>query len=234
MLCIYIIKNKINNGIYVGKSIKYKQRKYRHFYNLRNNRHENQHLQHSFNKYGEKNFEIKVLCECEDIDELNKKEIYYIDKYQKEDICYNMKSGGDGSYGYKHSEEAKKRISKAHKGKPIHPEVWKKELSKRMSGENNPAKRPEVRVKLSNANKGNNNSSKRPEVRKKISKSRNKLGLFGFTGVYYSMKKYKPWLRVWMSHITYNGFGTSLGVYNDPLSGQIVYKFVWNEIHQTQ
>ena len=42
---IYIIRNLINNKVYVGKSKNVKQRKNAHFSALKLNKHNNQHLQ---------------------------------------------------------------------------------------------------------------------------------------------------------------------------------------------
>lgn len=63
--CIYTITNKINGKIYVGKSNHFFSRKSHHVVDLRNNSHNNEHLQKAWNKYGEENFLFEVLEECE-------------------------------------------------------------------------------------------------------------------------------------------------------------------------
>ncbi len=62
---IYKIKNIINNKVYIGSSINILDRKRTHLYKLRKNKHENNHLQNSFNKYGEKNFIFSIIIECD-------------------------------------------------------------------------------------------------------------------------------------------------------------------------
>lgn len=62
---IYEIVNTINGKKYIGSSKQLNIRKTRHFSNLRNNRHANSHLQNSFNKYGEENFEFSVILYCD-------------------------------------------------------------------------------------------------------------------------------------------------------------------------
>jgi hypothetical protein len=78
---IYIIKNKIDNKIYVGSSLNVDYRKQKHFWMLKKNVHDNQHLQNSFNLYGESNFEFTIVEECEN-ENLIHRENFYIDYYQ--------------------------------------------------------------------------------------------------------------------------------------------------------
>lgn len=44
----------------------------------------------------------------------------YIEQYNSYNDGYNMTLGGDGSYGFTHSEQSKSLMSKAKKGKPQH------------------------------------------------------------------------------------------------------------------
>ena len=54
---IYKITCKVNNKIYIGSTeVCFKQRFKKHKQRLRNNYHENDYLQKSWNKYGEDNF----------------------------------------------------------------------------------------------------------------------------------------------------------------------------------
>jgi hypothetical protein len=78
---IYIIKNKIDNKIYVGSSLNLDYRKQKHFWMLKKNVHDNQHLQNSFNLYGESNFEFTIVEECEH-EKLILRENFFIDYYQ--------------------------------------------------------------------------------------------------------------------------------------------------------
>lgn len=64
---IYAIRNKINGKVYVGssKSVHYRWgQSHRPF--LRKGDHPNDHLQHSWSKYGEDNFEFEVIEECDE------------------------------------------------------------------------------------------------------------------------------------------------------------------------
>ena len=78
---IYKIENIINHKIYIGSSINLKSREYKHFWMLNKNIHDNNYLQHSFNKFGEKLFIFSILEKCEQ-KSLIEKENYYINEYK--------------------------------------------------------------------------------------------------------------------------------------------------------
>lgn len=79
---IYKITCTKNKKIYIGQTIQDPGQRWRqHLSSLNNNKHSNPPLQHSFNKYGEKNFQFKILKQAETIEELNELEIKYIKKY---------------------------------------------------------------------------------------------------------------------------------------------------------
>ena len=50
---IYMILNLINGKRYIGSSIDIYNRLHEHLHNLKNNKSHNNHLQNSWNKYGE-------------------------------------------------------------------------------------------------------------------------------------------------------------------------------------
>ena len=66
MIGIYSITNIINNKKYIGQSVDIKSRLRNHKWELRHNRHFNDHLQKSFNKYGEICFIFDIVCECKE------------------------------------------------------------------------------------------------------------------------------------------------------------------------
>lgn len=80
---IYCIKNIVNNICYYGSVSKasFKKRFSQHVNTLRSNRHENSKLQHSFNKYGENNFEFLILEILED--NILEKEQEYLNKKEE-------------------------------------------------------------------------------------------------------------------------------------------------------
>ena len=58
---IYIIKNLINNKMYIGYSTNLKYRYYRHVSSLKNNKHDNEHLQKAVIKYNINSLFLKLL-----------------------------------------------------------------------------------------------------------------------------------------------------------------------------
>jgi group I intron endonuclease len=77
---IYRILNKVNNKCYIGSSVNVKDREYKHFWMLRNSRHDNLFLQNSYTKYGYESFTFEVLELCA-TNLLVERENYYINKF---------------------------------------------------------------------------------------------------------------------------------------------------------
>lgn len=74
---IYRIKCKQNGKIYVGRTRQVKHRFAVHATSLRGGYHENKALQEDFNKYGDANFEIKIITKT--ADKHDRSEAYYIE-----------------------------------------------------------------------------------------------------------------------------------------------------------
>lgn len=132
---IYGIQNKVNNNIYVGKTkMDFGDRWDSHRTLLRENKHFNRHLQNAWNKYGEDNFEFKILYKAninEDLDLLEKE---YIAKYKNDGISYNISIGGDGgtNLGKHLSKETKKKIGNKNR-KHMLGKKMSKETKEKMS-----------------------------------------------------------------------------------------------------
>lgn len=108
---IYKIENNINNKVYIGQTINTNGFNGRYSYNLEENTH-NEHLKNSILKYGIENFNIdKEFDIANSQEELDEKEIYWIEYYNSTDpnFGYNKKEGG---YGGVLSDESKLKISK--------------------------------------------------------------------------------------------------------------------------
>lgn len=137
---IYKIENLINGKVYIGQTKEKFQRRYwLHRWQLRNNSHDNTHLQRAWNKYGEENFSFEII-EILTEDKLNEREKYWIKYYRNSVGCYCIQDGGQPNnlnniispeirkrigelnrkrmLGSKLSEETKQKMSKSRKGKP--------------------------------------------------------------------------------------------------------------------
>ena len=121
---IYFIKNKINNKIYIGKSINIKQRLASHKYYLRRNnrskKHVNRFLYNSVQKYGWDNFETGILEEFPEnfTEEFAKERELYWMKFHNStnsDKGYNLRM--DSSTNMIVHEKTRELISELVKGK---------------------------------------------------------------------------------------------------------------------
>ena len=116
--CIYKIQNRINNKVYIGSAIGHYKRKGQHFYLLRNSKHFNNHLQNSWNKYGENNFIFEVLEFIEKLENLKEREEYYIKEYTSNnpEIGFNCRTYCNTNLGVKRSLESRLKQSRNKKG----------------------------------------------------------------------------------------------------------------------
>lgn len=110
---IYMIQNLVNGKIYIGQSVQLNKRIQSHKRTLKNNKHYNSHLQRSYNKYGFENFKFIIVENC-DIEELNKRELYWMNHYNSHDknCGYNSDSPSETEGKYIMSKEAKEKLSK--------------------------------------------------------------------------------------------------------------------------
>ena len=111
---IYKIENTKNGKVYIGRAVNIPNRKSSHFSKLRKGEHGNIYLQHSYVKYGSEAFEFSILEVCSE-SELSELERYYIRTYRETlgiRNVYNMTDGGEGSTGYTHSPEVRRKMSK--------------------------------------------------------------------------------------------------------------------------
>lgn len=103
---IYCIKNKVTGDRYIGQSKNIAKRISSHKTMLKYNKHqysngEKSLLQNAWNKYGENNFEFKIIEFCNE-DKLNEREIFWINKFKcNRSITgsgYNLNNGGAGTH----------------------------------------------------------------------------------------------------------------------------------------
>jgi len=164
---IYVAECTINGKRYVGQTIrKFEERQAHH---KKDSEVCDFKFYRAIRKYGWDNFNWAVIVEgIENIDSLNRLEQYWIKELDTFESGYNSTTGGEG---YIVSDEAKMKISKAHKG--LHwSEETKKKISERLKGRH---LSEETKKKMSESHKGKYLSE---ETKKKMSESRK-----GRTGV---------------------------------------------------
>lgn len=114
-----VYKIVCNDKFYIGSSKNIQQRFYKHRRELRKDVHKNEHLQNSYNKYGEECFNLEIVELC-NINEQYFREQYYIDTlnpvYNKErDVITHIPT-----------EETKIKLSEANKKYYSDPDNLKK------------------------------------------------------------------------------------------------------------
>ena len=168
---IYKIYNMKNKKCYVGSSVNLRKRWGEHLWMLRGNYHFNQHLQRAWNKYGEAEFEFIVLERVEEEEYLVEREQLWINLLNSYEEGYNILPHAGNSLGYTHTEETRRKISMAHRGKHCSKETRQK-ISEAMRGEKSPIYGKhlpkETRQKISEAMRGKKHSD---ETKRKMSES---------------------------------------------------------------
>ncbi len=151
---VYKITCTPNNKIYIGSSKNIQFRIKTHFNKLELNKHINPHLQYAYNLYGKDNFIFEIIEECEELNLLNREQ-FWMDST----LCYNKNIGfnncikADRPLGYRHTEEAKERMSKLKLGTKQSQETIHKRRLKKIGSKHS----EETKRKISNANSGNKN-----------------------------------------------------------------------------
>lgn len=153
---IYHIKNLVSNGIYFGRSVDVPDRLSHHKQQLRRGVHVNKRLQNSWNKHGEQAFEFKMIWE-EVPEKLEELEGFVLEEAWGNERLFNhhkLSSGGflpNNKLGcFPRSEETKKKISLAFKGREF-SEEHKLKISQSKSGLK---ASEETKKKMSEARKG--------------------------------------------------------------------------------
>lgn len=96
MVGIYKITNTINNKCYIGQSRDIKTRWAKHLSSYKSS--PEWKLYRAFKKYGIEAFKFEVIEQCQ-IEELNDKEVFWIEYYDSFNTGYNMTLGGEACNG---------------------------------------------------------------------------------------------------------------------------------------
>lgn len=159
MGCVYKIENKITGKVYIGSTNDFYRRKHEHFWELMNKSHHSIKLQSDYDKYGEENFSMSTIEECEDSIRLDREQ-HYIDLYDAANKGYNtsdsayfskagfctMDKDGENNpfYGKHHSEETRQKLretwelTREERSGFTHSEETKDKIRKTKMGKKNP------------------------------------------------------------------------------------------------
>ncbi len=149
MFQVYLIQNKINGAIYIGKAKDTEARWKKHLsvaYGKRTK--EKRYLHRAIFKYGSENFSFSVIEEHGNEEDCNEAEIFFIEYFLFLGArLYNLTKGGEGvsgrvvtketrekisksRIGLKHTDETKEKLRIINTGKKLSPERIEKTASK--------------------------------------------------------------------------------------------------------
>lgn len=124
---IYKITNSVNGKIYIGLTTKTAQERFKQHMDL--SRRSDYAIHRAMRKYGKENFTVEILERCSSVDELIKRESYWIKFYNSMNprVGYNMINQEDFRKVY--NQEVGDKISKAQKERfALMSDAEKKEL----------------------------------------------------------------------------------------------------------
>lgn len=172
---IYKFENTINGKCYIGQTLDTTRRYKRHVADAKKVKNK---FYNAVRKYGVDSFTFDVLFTVLDANDLNELEQKFIIEYDSFANGYNSNTGGKSAFGFRHSEETRKKLSEQkkqnnpQKGKPLTDE-HKEKIASKMRGElghfYGKTHTVEAREKISAANIGKVVSE---ESRSKMSLSR--------------------------------------------------------------
>lgn len=106
-MIIYKVTNLINGKCYVGQTIRTLEERI-----AEHKRKKRLLLSKAFEKYGFENFSFEILDTAKTLNELNEKEIHWINQLNTiKPNGYNLCKGGNNTFGYHHREDSKKSMS---------------------------------------------------------------------------------------------------------------------------
>ena len=119
---IYLIVNRMNGKTYVGKTVSQNLYDYLSVkrWQVRHGRISGMPIIAAIRKYGWENFDVQTVAICETEAELNNLERLWIAILDSTRMGYNICRGGSGTTGHSCSEETRRKIGAANKGrKPV-------------------------------------------------------------------------------------------------------------------
>ena len=118
MYSVYLFQHKENFKIYVGKAFDFQRRIKEHLCSAQSNTSRKTYFHKALKKDGLDSFQYFELEQFDCERDALASEEFWIAYFQsnKRDIGYNLTNGGDGTSGYKHTEETKRKNSEAHTG----------------------------------------------------------------------------------------------------------------------
>ena len=123
---IYKFTNLINNKVYIGQTTQsVRTRVIQHIADSKSNRKSKTYFHNALSKYGFDNFTFEIIEYCQDKQQLNEKEIYWIGYYKSniKQFGYNLTPGGPGNTDRDFCKKNIDRLIKANTGRSLSDET---------------------------------------------------------------------------------------------------------------
>ena len=215
---IYCIENNKDGKKYIGKTVHYDKRIREHKNSLIRGNHSNQHLQNAWNKYGDI-FSFYLLEECSNSIS-SEREVFYI-KYYKSKVPngYNFTDGGEGSLGYKASDDTRRLLSKIRTGRKL-SNIHRLAIAKGKLGDKNPNYKGKATTEESKRKQSEALSGRKRPKHRRLLQGRKRKDSHNYVGVY----ERKKVTRVsWVARITFKGESIELGSFGTEEEAARVY-----------
>lgn len=146
---VYQITNTVNGNSYVGSTMIFRERFYKHRSLLRRGKHHGTALQRAWDKYGEPSFIFTPILVC------SKKDLFFYEQLCLDNLAseYNSCRIAGTIIGIKRSDETKAKISAVSKGRVVSKETRDRQ-SALLKGRKIGPHSAEMRAKMSLAMKG--------------------------------------------------------------------------------
>ena len=167
---VYTITCVANGRVYVGSSTDLRSRLREHGRRLESGTHRNPHLVNAAKKYGLASMQYAIVELVEDPAQLIPREQWWMDRLDSFENGFNIRPKAESNVGVKRSEETRKRMSKAQKGRLVSEET-RRLLSRIFTGRKIGPMSEERRRKLSEINRGRKPPVQTEEIRRKKSEA---------------------------------------------------------------
>lgn len=118
-MVIYCVTNTINGKVYIGKTEKSAEDRWKKHVASAFNDHSQFYVHKAIRKYGVEAFRIEILANAASLEELDQLEIRFIAERHSNDpkFGYNMTTGGEGGWHNQYTEHPRGMLGKTHSEK---------------------------------------------------------------------------------------------------------------------
>lgn len=119
-MIVYLARNNVNGKGYVGQTRRTLEQRWAEHVNNALKMMCEMPIYDAIRKHGAEAFEVSVLEECSSLENLDQAEVRWISELETYSKGYNATKGGHGIHGYKHTDDAKRRMGLNRSGPKNH------------------------------------------------------------------------------------------------------------------